>query len=212
MTLDRSKPHKKIVPVSILLVIGAWSLQHKSTFAASTERSISVIDYDCTDFGTRERAQAEFDKYKYDKVEFDGDGNRILFDRYGLDGDGDGKVCELNPSMGKWGFTTSPLGLLLGRSLGRRRRLGAANTVPLPKGLIFSLEEIDLEGRKLPKFDLVNFQIVAAIWWLPYAIMTVLRDDHYSISTSPTVLLATTFLIGFIPTFLAASSTDNWIW
>lgn len=44
----------------------------------------SFGDLDCSDFGTRERAQYEFDQ--------------MDFDRYGLDRDGDNLVCEWNPS------------------------------------------------------------------------------------------------------------------
>lgn len=53
-----------------MLIIGTFSLQQASASAISSLKIVSYIDYDCADFGTQERAQKEFDKFKYDKGEF----------------------------------------------------------------------------------------------------------------------------------------------
>ena len=55
----------------------------------------STGDLNCPDFGTRERAQWEFEKHSSDI--------------HNLDGDNDGKVCEWNGSTGWWGW---PLGCM----------------------------------------------------------------------------------------------------
>jgi len=47
----------------------------------ASQASAQYGDLDCADFGTRERAQHEF--------------NQMEYDQYRLDRDSDGKVCEL---------------------------------------------------------------------------------------------------------------------
>ena len=65
-------------------------------------------DLNCSDFGSRERAQFEMDK------------NSV--DIHGLDGDDDGRACEWNASTGWWGWPLSVVALVAGRFSARRRK------------------------------------------------------------------------------------------
>lgn len=65
-------------------------------------------DLNCSDFGSRERAQFEMDKFSYDIYE--------------LDGDADGRACEWNGSTGWWGWPLSGLALVGGRYFARRKK------------------------------------------------------------------------------------------
>ena len=65
-------------------------------------------DLNCPDFGTRERAQHEFEKHSSDI--------------HKLDRDGDGKVCEWNGSTGWWSFPLASAGLVTGRFIARRKK------------------------------------------------------------------------------------------
>ena len=68
----------------------------------------STGDLNCPDFGTRERAQWEFEKHSSDI--------------HNLDGDDDGKVCEWNGSTGWWGWPLGSAGLVAGRFIARRKK------------------------------------------------------------------------------------------
>lgn len=68
----------------------------------------STGDLNCPDFGTRERAQWEFEKHSSDI--------------HNLDGDNDGKVCEWNGSTGWWGWPLGSAGLVAGRFIARRKK------------------------------------------------------------------------------------------
>ena len=65
-------------------------------------------DLNCPDFGTRERAQKEFEKHSSDI--------------HNLDRDKDGKVCEWNGSTGWWGWPLASVGLVAGRFVARRKK------------------------------------------------------------------------------------------
>lgn len=67
-----------------------------------------AADVNCSDFGTRERAQREFEK--------------STVDIHGLDGDGDGRACEWNGSTGWITWPVVGAALVLGRFASRRRR------------------------------------------------------------------------------------------
>ena len=65
-------------------------------------------DLNCEDFGTRERAQWEFEKHSSDI--------------HNLDDDIDGKACEWNGSTGWWGWPLGSAGLVAGRFIARRKK------------------------------------------------------------------------------------------
>ncbi len=77
-------------------------------------------DLNCSDFGTRERAQ----------FEMDGHGRDV----HGLDGDNDGKACEWNASTGWWGWPVGGAALVAGR-YAARRKMSDARVVPGVEGL-----------------------------------------------------------------------------
>jgi hypothetical protein len=186
--------YKKILSLT-LLTITSWLWQQNPVHAASTSRAPAYVNYNCADFGTRERAQSEFNKFSYD--------------RYGLDSDGDGQVCEWNPSAGKWAWGASVSGLLFGRYAGKRKRYGADGVLPLPKGLFVDWKP-DGNGGREAEFEEGTI-ILAFMCWIPYLAMTILRDRVYSISTPPMALALTALALGFGFTYWAASTKETWI-
>ena len=82
-------------------------------------------DLNCTDFGTRERAQREYSKN--------------ASDIHQLDADDDGKACEWNGSTGWWVWPIASAALVVGRAMGRRR-IGDHRMVPGAQGVMFNYE------------------------------------------------------------------------
>jgi hypothetical protein len=195
MMFEMFKNRFKSCFVLVLLMLGTLLWQQAPAQASSTSRAVSYVNYNCEDFGTRERAQSEFNKHRTD--------------RFGLDRDGDGQVCEWNPSAGKWGWFAAAMGLLIGRFAGKRNRFGAEGVVPFPKGMFFDWAT-DREGKRTAEFE-EGTLIMAFFWWVPYFGMTILRDRVFPIDTAPPLLVATAFALGFGITYWVASSKDNWI-
>ena len=185
----------KRLPVFVLIVFGAWSSHQAPIHALTASKVVSYVDYDCSDFGTKERAQSEFIK--------------SAKDRYGLDADGDGQVCEWNPSGRNWAFFLSGVGLILGRYVGKKKRFGEDGVVPFPKGVLFDWVK-DGDGKRTAEFQESNL-LVLIFWWVPYFAMTILRDRVYPIDTGPPLLIATCFALGFGLTYWMASTKDRWI-
>lgn len=178
-----------------LLVIGGWSWQQAPVYALTESEVVSYVDYDCSDFGTRERAQSEFIKSDTDV--------------YGLDRDGDGKACETNSSAWNWGWIASGVGLLVGRYAGKRKRFGAEEVVQFPKGVFFGWAT-NSEGKRTQQLDVNSFSPLLT-WWVPYFVMTILRDRVYPIAATPPLLIGTCFALGFGLTYWIASTKENWI-
>jgi hypothetical protein len=88
--------------VQLFLVLAGCMIVVPSVALASSG------DLNCDDFGTRERAQMEFEKHSTDI--------------HNLDGEGDGKACEGNGSTGWWSFPLSSAGLVMGRYVARRKK------------------------------------------------------------------------------------------
>lgn len=82
-------------------VVGVFSVSAPALAASSN-------DLDCPDFGTRERAQLEFEKHRSDV--------------HRLDGDKDGRVCEWNGSTGWWGWPLGSIALVAGRFIARKKK------------------------------------------------------------------------------------------
>lgn len=87
--------------LSIALATGIFMLPQNASASSTT-------DLDCRDFGTRERAQHEFEK--------------VGTDIHGLDGDKDGRVCEWNGSTGWWSWPLGSAALVAGRFVARRKK------------------------------------------------------------------------------------------
>lgn len=87
--------------LSIALAMGIFMLPQNASASSTT-------DLDCRDFGTRERAQHEFEK--------------VGTDIHGLDGDKDGRVCEWNGSTGWWSWPLGSAALVAGRFVARRKK------------------------------------------------------------------------------------------
>lgn len=77
-------------------------------FVVVSPATASAADLNCADFGTRERAQHEIDSAGRD--------------RHGLDGDGDGRACEGNPSTGWIPWPVAGIALVAGRYIARRTK------------------------------------------------------------------------------------------
>ena len=89
-------------------------------FVGPTTVSALSQELNCPDFGTRERAQMEFEKNSNDI--------------YGLDGDRDGRACEWNGSTGWWSWPLATFALILGR-LSARKKKADHRVVPGIEGL-----------------------------------------------------------------------------
>ena len=83
------------------VVIGVFS-------GSASAHAASSGDLNCPDFGTRERAQVEFEKHSTDI--------------HHLDGDNDGRVCEWNGSTGWWSWPLGSLALVAGRFIARKKK------------------------------------------------------------------------------------------
>lgn len=205
-------PVKQRISVFSILIIGTLSLQQTPVSAISSSATVSSVDYDCADFGTQERAQKEFDRFKYDKSEINGAGDWVgtYYDKYRLDADGDGTACESNPSTGKLGVLISVIGVLFGHYVGKKKRFGSERVPSLPRGLLLTSYPNN-EGK--PTNELDNDALILAIgfWWVPYLLMTVLRDKFYPKDVPPFGLIVTTFLIGFGITCWLGSRKGNWL-
>jgi hypothetical protein len=212
MMLSCWSPVKKRILVSAMLLIGTFSLQQASALAISSSTVVSYVDYDCADFGTQERAQKEFDKFKYDKGQLDGAGEWVgpYYDKYRLDADSDGTACESNPSVGKWGVLVSVVGVLFGRHSGRKKKFGSENVVPFPRGLLLTSYP-NQEGKPANELDQDALVLAVGFGWVPYLLMTVMRDNFYPKDVPPLGLIVTTFLIGFGITHWIGSRKGNWL-
>lgn len=76
--------------------------------AFSSTANAATGDLNCPDFGSRERAQYEY--------------NKNGSDVHRLDGDGDGRVCEWNGSTGWWSWPLASVALVGGRVLARKKK------------------------------------------------------------------------------------------
>lgn len=198
----------KIIPRAVVRTLGfalVWAVlsgvSSPVVVHASPSQISYVADLDCADFGTRERAQSELDRSGYD--------------RFGLDGDGDGQACEWNPSTKGWSIALGGLGLIAGRYLGKRKRNGSESVVPGLKGLFFEWEpelESDVAHRRPRGKDLDGTSVIFAfLGWAPWFPVVLLRDHALPISTPPVVLLAMVVALAGGVTYWIAATKDDWI-
>jgi hypothetical protein len=125
-------------------------------------------DLNCSDFGTRERAQREYLKN--------------ATDIHRLDADNDGKACEWNRSTGWWVWPIAGAALVAGRATGRRR-VGDHRMVPGAQGVVFNYEFSE-DGSANKVIDrMFPLLLVAGITALP--VTHVLRDYVFPRSATP---------------------------
>jgi hypothetical protein len=125
-------------------------------------------DLNCSDFGTRERAQRQLES--------------TPTDIHRLDGDNDGKACEWNSSSGWWVWPIGAIALISGRILARRR-IGDHRMVPGVQGILFNYEFSE-DGHADKVFDRISpLLLVAGLTALP--VTTVLRDYVFPRSATP---------------------------
>lgn len=211
MNLRNWKTLKKRHRIYLVSIIGALTPLSTPALALSHSMPISYIDYDCTDFGTQERAQKEFDKFKYDKGEWDNAGEWVgpYYDKYRLDSDGDGTACESNPSIGKWGVLASVAGVLFGYYIDKKKRFGSERVPSFPKGL-FLISYPNDKGKLINELDSDAFMLAIGFWWVPYLIMTVLRDSFYPKDAPPIALIITALLISYGIIQLFSGTKRRW--
>ena len=135
----------------------------------------------CSDFGTKEKAQFEFSEHPYDL--------------YRLDGDGDGQVCEWNPSAGYWAFGFSGVSIIFGHDLARKKLMGPEKVVPLPKGLLYEWHYTDV-GTRVAKFEVDTLALGVLLFWIPWLVTVILRNYVLPNNASPFMLVATACVLG----------------
>lgn len=138
-----------------------------------------AADYDCADFGTRERAQHEYEMGKRNE---EGWTIRSDYDKYGLDRDSNGEACEWNPSSKTGMAVLSGVGLLVGFFLAKSDEKRS-----------FTLKNLFSEEAILP---------AAFFWWIPYVVMMMSRDNVFSPQTTPLTLYLLTFMFAAVLSFL----------
>jgi hypothetical protein len=139
-------------------------------------------DLNCPDFGTRERAQHEFEKHSSDI--------------HKLDRDGDGKVCEWNGSTGWWSFPLASAGLVTGRFIARRKKADH-RVVPGIEG-VWHNYVFHEDGDADTVVDKIGIALLAGgVIALP--VVNVLRDSVLPRSFTPlgiNLLVALLFAVG----------------
>lgn len=137
-------------------------------------------DVNCGDFGTRERAQHEFEKKPVDV--------------HDLDRDDDGKACEANGSTGWWPWPIASIGLVIGRGMARRRA-GDHHMVQGWEGFLFNYRFTDGDHVDKVLDRMVAVLAMSGVIALP--VMNMLRDWVLPRSTTP---LAVYLLAGALAT------------
>lgn len=137
-------------------------------FIFPSTASASSGDLNCSDFGTRERAQHEYAQHSSDI--------------YHLDGDNDGKVCEWNGSTGWWGWPLGSIALVAGRFISRRKK-GDHRVVPGIEGVWhnYTFHEDGAADTVIDKAGLV----LLAIGCIALPVVNILRDYVFPQSFTP---------------------------
>ena len=153
-----------------------------------TAARASSGDLNCPDFGTRERAQVEYERQNSDI--------------FNLDGDNDGRVCEWNGSTGWWGWPLGSIALVAGRFIARRKKADH-RVVPGVEGLWHNYTFHE-DGGADTVIDATGIALLAAgVVALP--VVHVMRDYVLPRSFTP---LGINFLIAVL--FGAASFAVTW--
>jgi hypothetical protein len=144
-----------------------------ATLAMPAMASASSGDLNCPDFGSRERAQFEFEKHQGDI--------------YGLDGDGDGRACEWNGSTGWWSWPLASVALVGGRLIARKKKADH-RVVPGIEGLWHNYEFHEDGGAD--KVIDKNIFLSTALGVVALPVVNIVRDYVLPQSFTPLVINA----------------------
>ncbi len=144
-----------------------------------------AADLNCTDFGTRERAQHELEKSSVDI--------------YGLDGDGDGQACEWNGSTGWVTWPVVGVALVLGRFTSRHRR-GDPTQLTGVEGLWHNYR-FDDEGNADIEFDKVGISLLTVGGGIGLVLVNFARDTLLPRSFTPLGIWTIAAAVSFVAVF-----------
>lgn len=144
-----------------------------------------AADLNCTDFGTRERAQRELEKSSVDI--------------YGLDGDGDGQACEWNGSTGWVTWPVVASALVLGRFASRRRR-GDHTQLSGIEGLWHNYR-FDDEGNADVEFDKIGILLLTVGGGVGLVFANFMRDSLLPRSFTPLGIWTIAAAVSFAAVF-----------
>ena len=144
-----------------------------------------AADLNCTDFGTRERAQHELEKSSVDI--------------YGLDGDGDGQACEWNGSTGWVTWPVVGVTLVLGRFTSRHRR-GDHTQLTGVEGLWHNYR-FDDEGNADIEFDKVGIALLTLGGGIGLVLVDFARDSLLPRSFTPLGIWTIAAAVSFAAVF-----------
>ena len=155
-------------------------------FLGGATPAAAANELNCTDFGTRERAQREYVKN--------------ATDIHRLDADNDGKACEWNDSTGWWVWPIAGASLVVGRTMGRRR-VGDHRMVPGAQGVVFNYEFSE-DGSADKVIDRVfPLLLLAGLAALP--VTHVLRDYVFPRSATPIAFYIAIGALGGVGAYFA---------
>ena len=145
-------------------------------------------DLNCSDFGTRERAQREFESQ--------------YVDVHDLDRDDDGKACEANGSTGWWPWPVAAVGLVTGRAMARRRA-GDHHMLPGWEGFLFNYEFTE-DGDADKVLDrMLPVWAIGGVVALP--VVNVLRDWVLPRSATPIALYVVVAVLATLSSYAAVT-------
>lgn len=152
-----------------------------------------AADVNCSDFGTRERAQRELEK--------------STVDIHGLDGDGDGKACEWNSSTGWVTWPVVGAALVLGRFASRRRR-GDHTQLTGIEGLWHNYR-FDADGNADIEFDKVGMALLTAGGAIGLVLTNLARDFLLPRSFTPAGIWTIAAVASFAAIFAWDRKSDH---
>lgn len=155
------------------------------TFVVMLPASVAAADLNCSDFGTRERAQHEIDSSGRD--------------RHNLDGDADGKACEGNPSTGWIPWPVAGLSLVAGRYIARRTKADY-RLVPGIEG-VWAYYDFPDDDAVTKVFDR-TVPVLLGAGFLALPLVDLVRDDVAPRSFSPAGFWVLTAIVAGIAAYV----------
>ena len=152
-----------------------------------------AADLNCSDFGTRERAQREFEK--------------STVDIHRLDGDGDGRACEWNGSTGWITWPVVGAALVLGRFASRRRR-GDHTQLSGIEGLWHNYG-FDADGDADIEFDKIGIALLTAGGAAGLVLTNLARDFLLPRSFTPAGIWTIVAVASFAAAFAWHTKSDE---
>jgi hypothetical protein len=181
--MRRSLSHIVCAFVGLLLLL--FLVTPSTVFAARG-------DVNCPDFGSRERAQFEYEKYQGDI--------------YGLDGDNDGRACEWNGSTGWWSWPLASAALVSGRLMARKKKADH-RVVPGIEGLWNNY--VFHEDGGADKVMDRSVLLFAAVGVLALPIVNVMRDYVLPQSFTPIAINSLCTMLFGVAAFMVTLRTNK---